>query len=311
MLNRGHRRPDNNVSRAVPDRNMRLLSRAKINLFLRITGQRADGYHTLFSLMACLDLADNIEIDPISNGISINCDHPAVPCDETNLACRAARLFYDQTGIRPGLSINIDKRSPVAAGLGGGSSNAAAVLKGLNHLYDHPLSRQTLMSLAPKLGADVPFFLMDSPALAEGIGEQLTPYGKLSSLPVVLVVPDIPVSTAEVYKSVDLGLTTGKKFSKLTSFTEETYFDAGIHLANDLERVTTAWHPRINNIINRLKALGAVGSLMSGSGPAVFGLFANTGAAARAGRAFSKKSSNDAAERIYLTRILTGDEVTT
>jgi len=286
---------------------MEILSFAKINLFLRITGRRPDGYHTLFSLMTRLELADIITLVPASGGIKLFCGHPAVPEDKTNLAHRAAALFYDQAGINPDMTITIDKRIPVAAGLGGGSSNAAAVLAGLNRRYEFPLSGSALMELAAGIGADVPFFLLDTPALAKGIGERLTPYHRLLPLPVVLTVPDIPVSTAEVYKSVNLALTFDKNFSNLNSFTELTCFDTKTHLVNDLETVTAAWYPQIKRLRQMLAAEGAIGSLMSGSGPSVFGIFPDTETAERAGRSLQGRTVENTAVRVYVTKILTGD----
>ncbi len=286
---------------------MEILSFAKINLFLRITGRRPDGYHTLFSLMTRLDLADTITLVPAGGGIKVFCKHPAVPEDETNLAYRAAARFYDQAGMEPDVAITIDKQIPVAAGLGGGSSNAAAVLAGLNRCYEFPLSGSALMELAAAIGADVPFFLLDTPALAEGIGERLTPYHRLPPLPVVLAVPDIHVSTAEVYKSVNLALTFDKNFSNLNSFTESTCFDAETHLVNDLETVTAAWYVQIKRLRQMLEAEGAIGSLMSGSGPSVFGIFPDAGSAGRAGRSLKGRTVENTAVRVYVTNILTGD----
>ena len=145
---------------------MKLLSPAKINLFLQVTGKRPDGYHELFSLMCCVDLFDTILLQFDFKNIRIESPHPQIPLDETNLAYRAAAVFFKALNVNDGLKIIIDKSIPIAAGLGGGSSNAASVLKGLNRHYGYPFSRNQLMSMGLDLGADVPFFIFGKPALA-------------------------------------------------------------------------------------------------------------------------------------------------
>ena len=149
---------------------MNLKSPAKINLFLAVTGKRPDGYHNLSTLMCCIGLYDSILLSFGKKQTTVRCDHPNVPEDHTNLAHRAAKLFLDTAKIHEEIHIVIDKKIPVGAGLGGGSSNAAAVLKGLNTFYDSPLSDNTLIKLAKSLGADVPFFIFGKPAHAAGIG---------------------------------------------------------------------------------------------------------------------------------------------
>jgi 4-diphosphocytidyl-2-C-methyl-D-erythritol kinase len=170
------------------------------------------------------------------------------------------------------LRIRIDKKIPVAGGLGGGSSNAATVLATLNEMFGQPLSIAALNKIGLSLGADVPFFLLGRPAIAEGVGEQLTPYEKLKDYTVILVCPDFSVSTAWVYKNLNLRLTKCEKKLKNFSFGRPV-FKAGQHLCNDLETVTTAQYPEILQIKKKLMALNARGALMSGSGPTVFGIF--------------------------------------
>ena len=261
---------------------MHIKSPAKINLFLHVTGRRPDGYHNLLSLMCGVSLYDDILLTRMPcPGIIVKCDHAAVPEDETNLAYRAASLFFSEAGRPPalprssaaqGLGITIDKKIPVAAGLGGGSSNAAAVLATLNRIFDHPFSNSSLNKMGLSLGADVPFFLLGCPAIAKGIGGQLTPYEKLKNYTVLLVCPKLSVSTAWVYKNLNLRLTKCEK--KLKNFLfGRPVFKAGQHLCNDLESVTTGRHPEILEIKKRLMDLDARGALMSGSGPAVFGIF--------------------------------------
>ncbi len=282
---------------------MRIRSPAKINLFLHITGRRADGYHELFTLMCCVDLADTVGLDFDTGDISIHCDHAGVPRDRRNLAFQAAAVFFEQTGIKSGLSITIDKNIPVAGGLGGGSSNAAAVLYGLNRHFKHPVPRRQLERMAAGIGADVPFFLSGRPALATGIGERLTPYPLLNQTPVIIINPGFTVSTAAVYKKYSFELTNDKNKVKSIIFTEKTVFDT-IYLVNDLENVTAAWHPEIQRAKQRLLDHGASGALMSGSGPSVFGLFPDMEAAQEAYNRLDKSPD----ERIFLTQLLTGDD---
>ena len=245
---------------------------AKINLYLAVTGKRPDGYHTLHSLFCPVGLADTLTIEFTHSGITVACNHPAVPEDKANLVYIAARAFLEKAQIDTGLNIHIDKQIPVAAGLGGGSSDAAAVLKGLNRYYQEPLSNQQMHSLATAIGADVPFFLMGKAAWAKGIGDQLTPVDDIPSLPVILVDPGHPLSTALIYKNLNLRLTKCPQKHKNLSF-EELLSNRGCGLCNDLEPVAAKQCPAILDIKARLSKLGAAGTLMSGSGSTVFGIF--------------------------------------
>lgn len=281
---------------------MKLFSPAKVNLFLHVTGKRDDGYHDIFSLMCPVSVFDEITIRVMkSGGITVECDHREVPSGEANIAHRAASLFFKETGIKGGVSIWIRKRIPVSAGLGGGSSNAASVLSYLNNHFGSPLSHDRLMRLGGSIGADIPFFIYGKPAIATGIGDKITPYRLLSDLPVIIVHPPISVSTAAVYERYNLTLTNNEKTSKVLSFTEESGFDFSRHMANDLEKVTALLYPEIGNIKNTLLGLGAVGALMSGSGPTVFGVFADKKTAEKAHRSISGGNN-----RIFLASFLTG-----
>jgi 4-diphosphocytidyl-2-C-methyl-D-erythritol kinase len=250
---------------------------AKINLFLKVSGRRADGYHLLFSLMCCVGLYDIVRISIGPGKRRVVCNDPGLPANESNLAVRAISRFFeawnpnrDQGADR--VSLRLEKRIPVGAGLGGGSSDAAAVLRGLNQLCGHPLSRAKLARIGLDLGADVPFFLFGKPAIATGIGEKLQPYAQLPPYKVLLVYPGFGVSTAEVYKNLNLRLTNCKKRLRYSSFKKEK-FNVDQHLCNDLESVTASRFPEIDRIKNQLLSLGACGALMSGSGSTVFGLF--------------------------------------
>jgi 4-diphosphocytidyl-2-C-methyl-D-erythritol kinase len=259
---------------------------AKINLFLRVIGKRPDGYHDLYSLMCPVALYDTLSLDFGVSGISVTCDHPGVPQDASNLAIRSVRLFLDAVfaGRCPpgfGLSIHIEKKIPVGAGLGGGSSNAAAVLSALNHYFGQPLSTPALMALGARIGADVPFFIFGRPALAGGIGDRLDPFPHLAPWTALLVYPNEAVSTAWVYKNLNLRLTKDEK--KLSKFHfDGRFFNVDEHLVNDLEAVTERALPVVNEIKRLLLAHGAAGAMMSGSGSTVFGLFADTARAVSA-----------------------------
>ena len=272
---------------------MKILSPAKINLFLQVTGKRPDGFHELFSLMCCVDLCDTISLQFGGEDIWIESSHPQVPLDDTNLAHRAATVFFKTLNVKDGLKIFIDKFIPVAAGLGGGSSNAASVLTGLNQHYGHPFTRDRLMSMGLGLGADVPFFLFGKPALASGIGEKLEAYPGALPFHIVVVYPGFKVSTGEVFQKLNLGLTNcEKKINKPFSINIE--FDPGVHLCNDLEIVTASEYPVITSIKEQLLIRGALGALMSGSGSAVFGLFSDSHTAVRAKQAINENTPWDA-----------------
>ena len=252
---------------------------AKINLFLRVTGKRPDGYHDLYSLMCPLALYDTLILTLGGRGIGIVCDHPGVPEDASNLAARSARLFLETAfaGNAPpvsGMTIHIEKNIPVGAGLGGGSSDAAAVLTALNDYFGQPLSTPALTALGARIGADVPFFILGAPALAKGIGDRLDPFPHLTPWTALLVYPNEAVSTAWVYKNLNLRLTKDEK--KLSKFNfDGRFFNVDEHLVNDLEPVTARAFPVIKGIKRLLLAHGAAGAMMSGSGSTVFGLFAD------------------------------------
>ena len=279
---------------------MRILSPAKINLFLQITGKRPDGYHDLVSLMCCVGLYDTVSLIVGVKEISVSCRHPEVPEDETNLVAAAAALFFNTLNINDGVKISIEKQIPVGAGLGGGSSNAAAVFLGLNRYYGYPFSPDKLISMGRSIGADVPFFIFRKPAIVSGIGDQLKAYQGLESFKILLVFPGFGVSTAKVYKNLNLGLTNCEK--KLRSFLlNEQSFDPGIHLCNDLEPIAASMYPGIVTAKETLLKHGALGALMSGSGSTVFGLFHDSDTAVRAKRALAENDK----WQLYLVDMIT------
>jgi 4-diphosphocytidyl-2-C-methyl-D-erythritol kinase len=269
-----------------PDR-LALKAPAKINLYLRVTGRRADGYHTLETLMQKIDLYDELELKLCEQkGIRLRCVGGMLPEDKNNLVYRAAALFLQTVASRraipvPGVELTLKKIIPVAAGLGGGSSDAAATLQGLDALLDCGCSAGELADLGLQLGADVPFFLAEtSAALATGIGEILTPVTPLYGYCVLLINPGFPVSTQWVYQN--FALTRNKNTSNLKNSRKEVDCAslsgdapqwAAMH--NDLEAVTVSRYPEIKRLKDALVANGAAFALMSGSGPTVFGLFAD------------------------------------
>jgi len=268
---------------------MKILSPAKINLFLQVTGKRPDGYHELFSLMCCLALYDVIFLQFGGPRIEIDASTSQIPLDETNIVHKAATLFFKKLQVTGGLSIRIEKSIPVAGGLGGGSSNAASTLMGLNQHYGSPFSRDELMSLGLELGADVPFFIFQKPAFASGVGEKLEAYPGCLPYHVLLINPGVKVHTGEVFQNLNLRLTKCKKIITKPSL-KQSGFDASLHLCNDLETVTISQYPIIASLKKQLLSHGALGALMSGSGPTVFGLFSDPHAAGEAARAIEQNT---------------------
>lgn len=269
---------------------MQITSKAKINLGLDITERRADGYHVVRMVMQTLALGDEIALSvrlSDATRISLSCSDPELPCDERNLAFRAAQLLTDICPDKLNgqeISIVIDKRIPVAAGLAGGSSDAAAVLAGLNELCELGLSREELMDLGLKLGADVPFCILQGTALAEGVGEKLTSLPSLTGIPVLLVKPDISVSTQWAYESWDeLDDPYHPDIDALAEAVRDGKDIIGF-LGNTFEELVFDKHPIVREIKEDLLELGAAGALMSGSGPTVLALFADEESLAAAAR---------------------------
>jgi 4-diphosphocytidyl-2-C-methyl-D-erythritol kinase len=254
---------------------LRIKAPAKINIRLKVVGKRPDGYHELVSIMTPVEIFDVLNLTVTPGGLlKIDCEGRDIPADESNLAYRAARDFMSITGIDDGVSISLTKNIPVAAGLGGGSSDAAAVLLGLNEMYSYPLPDETLHGLALKLGADVPFFLKAVPSLATGIGEMLEPISNWPETWYVIITPPILVSTAWVYGNLKLELTSGE-YDYIVKTLKNDTFTVSMLLENDLEKVTTVSFPIINTLKKLLVDAGAEGAIMSGSGPSVFGVFAS------------------------------------
>jgi 4-diphosphocytidyl-2-C-methyl-D-erythritol kinase len=263
---------------------MKFLSPAKVNLYLEVLERRPDGYHEIQTLMQQVDLFDEVEICLGGNGIQLSCEGEAVPGNMENLACRAAQVFLKEFGMQGDLQIHLQKRIPVAAGLGGGSSNAATVLMGLNELLLAGRERERLMALGAKIGADVPFFIFQKPALARGIGERLVPVGLPSPLWFLLLVPPFRISTAWAYAAYDR-IFPQKKEPLPMKDSYAALEDLLPVLRNDLESAALTCHPQIAQLKEELIARGAKGALMSGSGPVTFGIFASREEAQETGEA--------------------------
>jgi 4-diphosphocytidyl-2-C-methyl-D-erythritol kinase len=262
---------------------------AKINLSLHVTGRREDGYHDLATLMQRVDVQDRLEI-AISRGaeVTVCCPQLVLSPGVENIAARAARLFLSYIREEYSIAMRIDKKIPAAAGMGGGSSNAASVLLALNVLLGVNLSRSELISIGVKVGADVPFFLYEkSAAWATGVGERLQTWSGLPPVTFVLVNPGIEVSTAWVFKT--LGLTCSRPIARIPRFPVRTS-DLVRLLHNDLEVVTCQRHPVITTIKERLVAGGAAGALMSGSGPTVFSVFDDPDQAGKVAKVLSMET---------------------
>ncbi len=278
-----------------------LKGRAKINLTLDVVGKRENGYHDLEMIMQTVNLYDTIYIRKTKvPGVRLKSNYSWLPTNEKNIAYRAAELFFEESGIHGGVAIEITKRIPVAAGLAGGSTDAAATLVGLNRLYETGYSKEKLMEMGLKLGADVPFCIARGTMLAEGIGEVLTPLEPMPTTYVVLVKPPFSASTAVVYKSLDINnIKRHPETQKvIEALKNGDVKEIASNMSNVLEEVTIPMHPEIDKIKEGFVKHGAMGTMMSGSGTTVFGLFENEEAAKRASRYF--KSQHNIRE-VYVT----------
>jgi len=266
---------------------------AKINLYFAILGKRADGYHEVETVMQKIDLIDRLSFSFSRSGLRLTCSDNKLPVDETNLVIKAANSFFEYTGIAPDVFIHLEKNIPIAAGLGGGSSDAGSCLVGLNCFFDADLNENQLLELARPLGADVPFFVSGWPtAYATGIGNELHQIEPADPCWIVLVNPGICVSTKWVYDNFTL-TREGNPYRlcgrlKLTASPQKA---DTTKLFNDLERVTINKHAVIQDIKDRLMADGAKAALMSGSGATVFGVFERLDDARKSREQFSKHYS--------------------
>lgn len=252
---------------------MQILAPAKINLALDVIARRADGYHQVDMVMQSIELSDKVTLEP-APGIELSCNMPGLPVDERNLAWRAVLLLQEITGISKGIKIEINKKIPVAAGLAGGSTDAAAVLIGLNKLWKLGLSQVELMKIGVRLGADVPFCLMQGTARARGIGEQLTPIKSCLNSQLLLVTPNTQVSTALVYQKLQVEkIKSRPQITKVITALEAGDSNALFEVwGNVLEAVVVSKNSLIAQVKSYFNRFGLNHCLMSGSGSSVFAL---------------------------------------
>ena len=283
---------------------LELKALAKINLGLDVTGRRENGYHDVRMIMQSVYLYDNVRLEKTDadGEIRLKSNLGYLPSDENNIAYKAAKILAEEFDIREGVQITLDKHIPVAAGMAGGSSDAAAVLFGMNRMFGLRLSQQDLMDRGVKLGADVPYYIMRGTVLAEGIGEILTPLPAMPKCTVLIAKPPVSVSTKTVYEALDSqevtrhpdidGIIRGLEAGSLEQVAQ--------CMGNVLEDVTIPLYPVIDQIKQEMLAAGAAGAMMSGSGPTVFGLFENRAAAKTAQKNIREKSL---ARQVYVTNI--------
>ena len=256
--------------------NISLKALAKINLGLDVTGKREDGYHDVRMIMQSIHLYDRVEIKKTrSPKIRVEVNLYYLPVDENNLVYKAAAIMKEKYGIKEGVRITLQKFIPVAAGLGGGSSDAAAVLVGMNRMFKLGLKQEELMEIGAGIGADVPFCVMRGTALAEGIGEQLTALPPVPKCHVLIAKPGVSVSTAEVYQNLKLyeGIQHPDIDGMIDAISNKDLEGIAAKMGNILETVTIPRYPVIKEIKKIMMEHGAMNSMMSGSGPSVFGLF--------------------------------------
>lgn len=276
---------------------------AKINLGLDVVRRREDGYHEVRMIMQTIQLYDRLDIKRTQEpGIQIQTNLSFLPVNENNLIYKAAKLLMDEFSITDGVSVKLDKRIPVAAGMAGGSTDAAALLIGVNRLFSLGLTKRQLMERGVQIGADVPYCIMRGTALAEGIGEALSPLPPMVKCPVLIAKPSISVSTKFVYQNLKLDDTTiHPDIDRLIDdIKAKNLHDIAAHMGNVLETVTIPNYPVIDEIKKHMLSNGAVGAMMSGSGPTVFGLFDDEDTAKKAYKAMR---SSHLARQVYLTSV--------
>ena len=280
---------------------MKIKAYGKVNISLDVVGKREDGYHLLSMIMQNIDLYDEIEVVKQECGIILECNKSYVPVDNRNLAYKAAEIFKERYDIVDGVKINIEKNIPVSAGLAGGSTDAAAVLKVMNKLFNVNATEEELMELGLKLGADIPYCIHGGTALCEGIGEIITPIKPFRDKIVVLVKPAFGVSTKEVYKNFNLEkVKQHPKTAEIINAIENDDLNfVASNMKNLLENVTLRKHKILIKIKEEMNACGAINSMMSGSGPTVFAFFDDMLKAQRCFEKMKKKYSD-----VFITRTI-------
>ena len=282
--------------------NLKLKAYAKINLAIDLLGKRADGYNEVKMIMQTIDICDDICLSKIEEGIVIDCDNKNIPKDSKNIAYKAADIMLSKYNIDCGLKINISKNIPVEAGLGGGSADAALVIEGINMLFNLKLDLDVLLEIGKQIGADVPYCICKSTALATGIGEEIVRLPNFDCVDLVVIKPNFGVSTKSVYEEFDYMLKKRRpNFERLIDAIENRNIsDVALNMVNVLETVTEKNNPIIKSIKSRLLELGAIGAMMSGSGPTVFAIFENEGIAKSA----YQKLKDNKTYQCYLTKTI-------
>ncbi|MCI5857580.1 MAG: 4-(cytidine 5'-diphospho)-2-C-methyl-D-erythritol kinase [Agathobacter sp.] len=276
---------------------------AKINLGLDVVRRREDGYHEVRMVMQTIHLYDRLDMEKTAHQeIDLSTNLSYLPVNENNLVYRAGKLLMDEFGITDGVKVYLNKRIPVAAGMAGGSTDAAAMLYGMNELFELGLSREQLMERGVKIGADVPYCLMRGTALAEGIGEKLTPLAPMVKCPVLIAKPAISVSTKFVYQNLKLDAQTKHPDidGLIADIRRQDLMAIAGDMGNVLESVTIPNYPVIAGIKEKMMDCGAINAMMSGSGPTVFGLFEEEETAQLA---YQRMKESGLAKQVYLTTI--------
>jgi 4-diphosphocytidyl-2-C-methyl-D-erythritol kinase len=273
---------------------------AKINLGLDVVRRMENGYHQVKMIMQTVGIYDELSVLKTEGGIELTCDDAQLPTDGDNLICKAVKLMAEKYGIREGVRIHLEKHIPVAAGMAGGSSDAAAAMKAVNELFGLGLSRNELMEDGVKIGADVPYCILGGTALAEGIGEKLTVLPEVPDMYLVVAKPDISVSTKHVYEHLDMtGIAHHPDIDGMAAAIRVgSIRGVATRMENVLEAVTIPEYPQIDTLKRRMRELGALNSLMSGSGPSVFGVYETEVAA---GRAFEQMRHENPGMQIFMT----------
>lgn len=278
---------------------------AKINLGLDVLGVLPNGYHEVKMVMQTVGIYDVLTFEKVSGGIVITTDSGELPTNEDNLIYKAAKLLFDKYGVAEGVRIHLEKHIPIAAGMAGGSTDAAATLKGINELFELGCDEEELKTIGVKIGADVPYCVMGGTALAEGIGEKLTALTPAPDCYLLVAKPDVNVSTKYVYEHLDaLESYEHPDIDGMVRAIEEGNLNGVVErMGNVLQDVTIPAHPIIETLKERMLELGAAGSMMSGSGPTVFGIFTKE---EEAQSAYEQMVADNVTKQIFLTGFVKG-----
>jgi len=291
------------------DRHIRLRSPAKINLYLQPLRKRPDGYHEIETIMQTINFCDEVEIELTGSAIELICDHPDVPAGPGNLAWQAAEVFLKESGLPPGVRVRIMKRIPVGGGLGGGSSNAAVTLLGLNELSGRPLEHGKLLALAAPLGSDVPFFLYGGTALCTGRGEQVEPLPPAPEFWVVLVIPTVNLSAEEIYSQVNLDLTNLPSMCKMLNSVNRHDVQALFRsLHNGLTRAVFSKCPSLERLWKEVVREGLPRAQVSGSGSTLYGVCCTEAEAAEISLRLRRRLHGDVLVTVARNRLASAEE---